>query len=377
MQKKIGIITFHYKNNFGAVLQCYALQEFLKRQGYLVEIINLKPTDRNRLIRTLKQFFKYLIKSFRIKNLFVHLSQFFNLFYQSHKFCSFRKTYLNISKFYNISLQNHDLNEYDCIITGSDQVWNSIKSYSNTYFLIPFEKYKGLRLSYAACRGVRTFEIKDKEIYAKALKKYHWIGVRDIHTQNFTKKFKNINSEIVCDPSMLHDYSEINFSKTYKFKYIFVYILGKEINCGHKKIIELIKKEYGNLKVVACYLTEKNPNYFSWADINIYDASPTEWVNFIRNSSYFYTDSFHGVLFSMKFNIPFLGYYSEDNRSSRLLDLAKRFNIEKYIVSGFEEIQKKQSISKGENPNKPNINFINFKSQSENVFKSILNKYLT
>ena len=40
---KIGIITFQCAHNYGAVLQAYALKEYLKTLGYSVNIINYRP----------------------------------------------------------------------------------------------------------------------------------------------------------------------------------------------------------------------------------------------------------------------------------------------------------------------------------------------
>ena len=37
---KVGILTFHRAHNYGAVLQCYALQETLKRMGHDVQVID-------------------------------------------------------------------------------------------------------------------------------------------------------------------------------------------------------------------------------------------------------------------------------------------------------------------------------------------------
>lgn len=48
---KIGIITFHCAHNYGAVLQAYALKEFLKSSGHSVNVVNYRPS--------------YIVNSFR------------------------------------------------------------------------------------------------------------------------------------------------------------------------------------------------------------------------------------------------------------------------------------------------------------------------
>ena len=39
---KVGILTFHRAHNFGAMLQCYALQEYLTKKGLNVEVIDYR-----------------------------------------------------------------------------------------------------------------------------------------------------------------------------------------------------------------------------------------------------------------------------------------------------------------------------------------------
>lgn len=134
-----------------------------------------------------------------------------------------------------------------------------------------------------------------------------------------------------------------------KEKYIFTYILGADIKEGNEKVIEEIKKIYGNIKVVAVgipFAMSGGLNFYPWADEVIYDAAPEDWLNYIKNAEFIYTDSYHGALFSMKFHKPFLAYYSEKNRAPRFMDLAERYNIDRYIVNTLEEAIEKESICK-------------------------------
>jgi hypothetical protein len=347
IKRKIGILTYHYKDNFGALLQCYALQEYLKQNGFDAEVINFKPQKNIivTIISIIKNQLVYTYRNFKINHLLIYLKQFKALYVQTKKFNLFREKYLNISELFDANQRNHDLNKYEVIITGSDQIWNSIDGFYDAYFLIPFVSFNGKRLSYAACRGVKEVKEKDLIILKKALEDYYWVGVRDNQTQEFVHTISEQNADVVCDPSMLIDFNHLSVTKSpFKFKYIFVYILGKEIEGGHLKMINAIKNKCGNLKVVVCYLTNKNPNYFSWADIHLFDSSPIEWMNLIKHAEFFYTDSFHGVLFASKFERNFLAFYSEKIRSSRLLDISDRLDLSKNIVSSYEEAIEKGSI---------------------------------
>lgn len=347
-RKKIGILTYHFKDNFGALLQCYALQEYLMSIGYDAEVINFKPKKHpiTQLASLIKNQLIYIFRNFKFAHLSIYVKQFTALYSQTIKFNQFRKNHLNISELFDANKKNHDLNSYDYVITGSDQIWNSIDGYYNAYFLIPFTSFNGKRFSYAACRGIKEVNKKDVSFLKIALENYNWVGVRDNQTQEFVETNSDQIADVVCDPSMLICYKDlINITCPLNFKYIFVYVLGKEIDGGHLKVIQSIKSKVGNIKVVVAYLTFKNPNYFPWADVHLYDSSPIEWMNLIKHSEYFYTDSFHGVLFASKFERNFLAFYAEKNRASRLLDIADRLDISNYIVSSYDEAIEKNSFN--------------------------------
>ena len=374
-RKKIGILTFHYKDNFGALLQCYAFQEYLISKGYDVEVINFKPKKHPiiKLASLIKNQLIYIFRNFKFAHLSIYVKQFTALFSQTINFNQFRKNHLNISELFDANKKNHDLNIYDYVITGSDQIWNSIEGYYNAYFLIPFINFNGKRFSYAACRGIKEVNKKDVSLIKKALENYNWVGVRDNQTQEFVQANSDQLADVVCDPSMLISYKDfITLDSPVNFKYIFVYILGAEINGGHINVIRNIKSSTGNLKVVVSYLTHKNPNYFEWADVHLYDSSPIDWMNLIKHSEYFYTDSFHGVLFASKFEKRFLAFYAEKNRASRLLDIAERLDLSNYIVSSYEEAIEKDSFN-------PIIDNENYKILAERFIidsKEILTKSL-
>lgn len=114
---KIGILTFHYANNYGAVLQAYGLQEVLKSMGHQVEFVDY----RNPLIEKRMDYFGLKSNSI-IKVLYRLLFNYTSLSERKKIFDGFRKDYLSISKRINSSdLSNTD---YDILIVGSDQIWN-------------------------------------------------------------------------------------------------------------------------------------------------------------------------------------------------------------------------------------------------------------
>ena len=73
------------------------------------------------------------------------------------------------------------------------------------------------------------------------------------------------------------------------------------------------------------------------AEHKIWHASPQEWLGWIQNCSLLLTDSFHAILYALKFKKPFLGYFTEPFRSARLMDLSKRYGLKAHIVGSVAE----------------------------------------
>lgn len=348
--KKIGILTYCFGSNYGGTLQCFGLYNTLKKMGYDVKVINYIPGRiyslrgkyingsgiRKNIIRNLFNL-KIILKKLKIKLKYVNKILI--------KFELFRKKNLILTEKDNSIERIIARNNFDYVIVGSDQVWNE----TSKFFLNEVNNSKIQKISYAACSGTEFYNLKDEKYLQEALKKFKYISVRNQHTKKFVEKLIKISPKIVCDPSILENYKDFLSKEKIKEKYIFTYILGADIKEGNEKVIEEIKKIYGNIKVVAVgipFAMSGGLNFYPWADEVIYDAAPEDWLNYIKNAEFIYTDSYHGALFSMKFHKPFLAYYSEKNRAPRFMDLAERYNIDRYIVNTLEEAIEKESICK-------------------------------
>lgn len=347
---KIGILTFHFGINYGGVLQCLALQNKLIGMGHDVEVINYIPT-----------YFKHS-SFFRIggirKEPFIALPKIYIKWKYSSKittkFETFRNQYLKRSERVDLSTISSIANKYDAIIVGSDQIWNPSSHKDLIYFLGFKLNPKIIRISYAPCCAYNFVLNENKMQIKKALEKFDSISVRNIETYNFVKDNIGISAPILADPTLLYNFNELINNTDILESYILVYIIGKEIKGGHKMAINEIKKRYSNEKVYSIILSENHPQYFPWSDKTFYTADPKDWVNLIANAKFVYTDSFHGVLFSLKFQKPFLAYYSEKNRASRFIDLKERYKLEQFIIEESNDIQKKKSLK-----NIPDYNMIN------------------
>lgn len=338
---KIGILTYHFGTNFGGQLQCYALMKTLESLGHDVTVINYIPgKNKVSLMDDIKQCLKIIKKGFTTENIMTGV----NCLLKSNKmrrcFDEFRKNHLHVGPLCNLANFN-ELYKLDAIVVGSDQVWAPAHHKNAAYFFNFKNGFNGRKISYAPCCAINNVAPENKELIRSLLSSFSSISVRNIETRNFVKELIGKEVPIVSDPTFLHNFDEFSSPSVPKGDYILTYILGKEIDGGHSAAIERIKKEYGNIPVYSISLTANKPHYFSWSSKTFHTLDPVDWVDFIRNAKFLYTDSFHGVAFALKFKTPFLAYYKEAIRASRFIDLMERYKL-KNIINKVSELEGKQ-----------------------------------
>lgn len=343
----VGILTFHFCYNFGAVLQAVGLAKQVAQLGHNVEVIDFHPVE-------LTKHPPWKGWGLRKKNPLQNIKlRWIDLYYGTlmrKSFDSFLKKNVSLSEPCNPKTIGTIVQQYDALVVGSDQVWNRRHYLApQAYFLHFDEGYSGRKISYAACSG-------DGEIFGSqaelnflkhALHDFDAVSVRNRFTQEWVRSISGMPSEVVADPTLLLDFTpyEANLSNPFH-KYILVYTLGKEIQGGNQEIICEIRKNYGNLPVVwICSAAHKPQTYCTWADHQIATAGLGEWLSLIKNSTFFLTDSFHGMMFALKYKKSFLCFYSEATRAGRLLDAAERYGVNSCVVGSLQQANEKRSFS--------------------------------
>jgi len=339
---KVGIITYQYAYNYGAVLQCLALQRTLTNLGVDASAINYLPPDsfpapiwrgwglRNgKFIESLHKKYIKLRYLTPAKNMRKAFNDFRSDHLQLSTPCITSEEISNVTK------------EYDALVAGSDQVWHF--SRPPMYFLEWGTLFAGKRISYAPCCGTREQDPAKFAEIKKYLSRFDHISVRNDFSQEVIAEVTEKQVPVVCDPTLLMDLNDVQKKVELPCsEYILMYTLGKEINGSHKKAIQSIRKKVGNIPVVAIIATAHQPHLAPWADIKILDAGPAEWLYLIAHAKLVYTDSFHGALFSIKNKTPFFAYYAQKDRSPRLIDLAERYQIQSCVGGSVAEGDKKE-----------------------------------
>lgn len=347
---KIGILTQSINNNYGGILQNYALQTILRRMGHEVITLNWDSYHCDHAQETIWQKILIIAKTFVWRSIMRHKLNYpweqKRLFYMmsvnNHKFI---KNHLRISKwlwsrkeFRKFILKN----KIEVIIVGSDQTWRPKYNRNGMLYRMFLDFTKGLnikRIAYAASFGVDLWEYNNHEtnICSKLINKFDYVSVREESGVLLCKTYLNRNDvKWMLDPTLLlpnEDY--INLLRLERAKQlnfgITTYILDE--NNEKKQLIQEIAKEK-RMKVTSfvpkyCYLGTATKESI----VEYTTPSVTEWLQAFYNAKYIICDSFHGTVFSIIFNKQFITITNPNRGTERFLSLLKRFGLENRLIN--------------------------------------------
>jgi len=324
--KKVGIITIHYNGNYGAVLQTYALQTAILNSGCDCEIINYAPNHSNDQLHIFtKSIFRTIRNILNCKNVISRIISFKKFFKEKYRLSGKRiKT--------PAELNSINFN-YDLFITGSDQTFNPL-IYNDISLSMPYMLSftdSANKYSYASSSGEHTSELSPdlKQHLYNQLSKYKYVTVREASTVSFLESIGIKNAKTVIDPTLLltnEQWSLIKEPVKYKKN---SYILFYSV-LSAPWIVEAIKdlsKKTG-LKILAVHY--KNSHELKTNFERVSYSSPGQFLSLIENAALVCTTSFHGTVFSVLGNIPFLSFI--DGPGKRIKNLLMQLNLEDRII---------------------------------------------
>jgi hypothetical protein len=309
---KIGILTFHKANNYGAVLQAYALQKHLLKSGFDAEIIDYRLSPKMNQVK-LNFFDKIARYSYNPVNYMVRKVK-------QKKFQQFRDNYIRISNktFFGDDQILSNPPNYDAYIVGSDQIWNTSISNNSKAFYLHFVK-KQKKIAYAASFGKSQFDEDEINNIQEYLIDFDFLSVREHQHQKMLSDMFGINAKVTLDPVFLLSKNEwIELSKPFRLpkKYILVYVLeySEEL---FKHAGEMAKKL--RCDVIYISLIEKKINGKVLNGIG-----PREYLYAFANANYICTNSFHGTAFSIIFekNFTVVKHTTRNSRIENIIKLA-------------------------------------------------------
>lgn len=342
---KIGILTQPLMNNYGGLLQNYALQTVLKRLGHTPITINIMY--KKNWIRRIKTMAKRIVQRMLGKKVRIRiwpneqeakiLSKYTGQFIKEH-ITTTTKIKEKVDLDY---LSDHGFKAY---IVGSDQVWRPQYSPQLSTYYLGFLKKNTLtkKIAYAASFGVDNWEYSPYQTnkYRKLIKNFDAISVREESAVVLCKKHFQTDVIQTLDPTLLlnkNDYIElIDYEKkNMQEEYLFTYILDNNEN--KKKIVNSIA---GNIKLkLRSGMPTKNFIDFGKRTLAECSFPPVaEFIKGVQHANFVITDSFHGTVFSIIFNKPFISIANKGRGLTRFTTLLKTFNLESRLILPNEEL---------------------------------------
>ena len=346
---EILILTQPLHTNYGGLLQAYALQQILKGMGHDV------VTDRLGVVRKLPlwnralRFLYHAVQFCILKN--------YRYYPYRYLFVSFdkeskakRSISINTERFVNTHIDTIDLltrsnesvidavRQFDAIVVGSDQVWRATMSDIPTYFLSFTKAINVKRIAYAASFGtddLNEYSKMDMKIASESIKLFDAVSVREKSGVHLCRDYFKMDAVHVLDPTMLlskDDYLKLieEEDKPCSENILLTYVLDRT-----QEKNDIIQRVEEALHLTSC--ENGAVKYFSnVVESNVSECiypSVSRWVAGFRDAQFVVTDSFHGTVFSIIFNKPFVAILNSKRGSSRFISLLSVLGLENRLIS--------------------------------------------
>jgi hypothetical protein len=326
---KIGTITFHCSNNFGAVLQALALIKTLNNLGHEAKIIDYRPKYKideykpMKIIKKYKSFKHFLYNLFSIPLKYKTDKNFKK--FNSRFISTWGKTYVTYDEIIN------NPPDLDVIITGSDQVWNSesLDVLDKVYYL-NFGADGIRRISYAPSFGTAKVDERFTNEISTYIKNLDAVSIRELEGKEQIKEITGIEAEHVLDPVFLLDKNQWLEVADDEIKIVEPYLLlyARERNKLLGDLAIKIAKEK-NLKTVNISEIMLGLNNYHR---NIFGIGPGHFLYLLKNASVVCTNSFHGTAFSIIFEKPFIAV-SHRTRNTRIDSILNTLDLSSQLIT--------------------------------------------
>ena len=342
--KKIGIITYFHYDNYGTMLQGYALSRAINDIGgenikseiidyrFQEKLISKRQLLKIRLKRLLIYLFqvKRVIRLYRFKNKLQEKKAAFDAFEKA--FCQTSNTIYN---FASDLKKNPPL--YDIYITGSDQTWSPKIGFNEALFL-SFAPDRKVRAAYAPSIGVASFTDEQKEYIKNHLKSYSFVSCRERYGTEILRDLSPVEVATVLDPTLLitsNTWRAISIQCPINKPYILCYFIGDRPY--YRDFAKQLSKQKGIplVYIPVSYQDLSSENQLLWK------TGPREFLGLIDDAEVVLTDSFHGTIFSINFNKTFYSFTKHPGIDSmdnlRIVDILDRMSLEDRLVLEYKK----------------------------------------
>ena len=335
---KIGILTLPIKTNYGGILQAFALQHTLIKLGYDAITINRHnrqeyPSLMIHLAGYCKRLIQHYLQGKKLVSIkwnpFISEEDYLSSSSETQKFID-RNIKLTRRVFSDELEKIEDDYHFDAYIVGSDQVW--LEYYCPESFLSFVHRTDVKRVCYAASCGKRSFFCNEDKvgICQKLAQLFDGVSVREDYLVPLCEKKLGIEAQWVLDPTLLlepKEYIDASICSVDKEPILFSYIL--DANDEKRKIVQSVADMLNVPVVNGNRIDEVNKAGKVYPSVD-------DWLQNINRSKFVITDSFHGTVFSILFNKPFLSIGNAKRGMARFQSLLGRFGLNDRLILNVE-----------------------------------------
>ena len=344
---RLAILSLPFRYNYGHHLQAYALQTTLQRMGHDVTIIDHEFHASNKWWRyplsLSKRAFNRYVRGDKRQQIFVEHNLNVEDSLLATNFKQFRARYLPQRLNINSFEREIKPDMFDGFIVGSDQVWrpgyftwNYQTSMSNAYLGFAHD-WDIKRIAYAASFGFEDWQYNDEQTQdcAKLAQQFDAISVRESSAVALCERYLGVQAQHVLDPTMLLEQEDyVHIAETDSSKPtsggLMTYILDNNVEID--KFVLNTSQALG-LKPFAANSRVENVH----APIEQRIQPPiTQWLRGFMDAEFVITDSFHGTVFCIIFNKPFITISNNDRGKARFTSLLDSFNLSDRLISNID-----------------------------------------
>ena len=340
---KVGILTLPLWHNYGGILQAYALQLAIEELGHESIFIDVKRDPigiRKRAISQAKRWVKAKFLSRLNRPYYPNEKEVKNISSNTRAFVE--NKIKPSSGHIKLSMVPKFSKRLDAIVVGSDQVWRPEYCPDLKLYFLGFEKKRLRKISYAASLGTDDWRFDPKETAdcGKLLRKFDAVSVREKSAINLIKNNMQVDAMQLCDPTMLLDAKDylkaayMSADAKSGGRGMFCYVLDPE-----EPRMQGLDKIGTQLNYKPFYVMPKvfDKAYAKSSDEYVF-AAVEEWIKALQESDFVITDSFHGCVFSIIFNKPFIAVANVVRGRTRFESLLKQFGLEERLFDSVEDI---------------------------------------
>lgn len=316
--KPIGLVTCYFHHNYGSMLQAYATEMIMQQMGLPFQTIACKAPinymQENKILYIIKKLmiadWKMRLGKMKIERAKKENPMFAkNWEIRNKAFDQFAETFFHVSPYCKNREELTKMAEnYSAFLVGSDQLWRT-DSVEHGYYTLEWVPDHIRKIAYSTSIGVKEVPWFQVEKNKRFMNRFDHIALREQSACDLVYKLTGRKVPVVLDPTLLFtgdQWLEIQQQEPLTDGiYIFCYLLGD--NPSQRDFIKQVKEKTGYKIVALQQLDDYIPSDEGFADEAPY-VGPREFLNYIRNAEFVFTDSFHCSVFSILYKKNFFTF---------------------------------------------------------------------